>query len=248
MLCLSLGENLNAYIHFSVIFQKFYHYTTLRIHELYLPRPLPTLQTPWSNTSDPDVARFNVLHACLLSLKAWFEVLFALPRSAYIGFSFPCYSHMAHCLISLHKLSALQDVAWDRKLVRRELDLFEVCDRLGEDLEFVVKEYRPDHGEGDLFVKCVKALRTFRARWWADLEGGNSKAGEGKSSGNAPDRAAQHTPAATPVEQTMVGFQGFGGGQEGISDLDMTMFATDEWLADIFNQGWVDTPQVALGR
>jgi hypothetical protein len=232
------------------VFLKYYHHTALRIHELHLPRPLPSLSQSVSTTAEPDMARFNALHACLQTMKAWFATFFSLPQSAYIGLSFPCYSHMAHCLIALHKLSVVQDAAWDRAAARRELDLFEVCDRIEADLDFVVREYRPGCGESDLFVKCGKALKSFRALWWADLMGGgNSNAkGDARAAHSRRRSLAQlpenlHTPATTPSEGEAA-MPGLMTGVEAFSDVDIAMFAGDDWLANIFNQGW-EVPMVA---
>jgi hypothetical protein len=220
----------------------FYHYAILRIHELHLPRSLPTLPAQLSTTAEPDMTRFNALHACLMNIKSWLEIMFALPPSAYIGFSFPVYAHMAHCLISLHKLSALTDSAWDRKLARREIDLFAVCDRLQEDLDVVVREYRQGCGEADLFVKCGKALKTFKALWWKDLEGVILKsAADNKGAGDG----AVDDPTATTPQDGQNAAQGYVLGMEGFGDVDMSMF-NEEWLADMFNQGWMDVP--LMGR
>lgn len=79
---------------------------------------------------------------------------------------------MAHCLLSLYRLSVLDDPAWDRRAVRNKLDLLQICDQLKLGFEELSAKRRLDSGptiEEDGFTKFNMMLRTMKSGWVAEL-------------------------------------------------------------------------------
>ncbi|KAK4654465.1 hypothetical protein QC762_403520 [Podospora pseudocomata] len=142
-------------------------YTELAIHEAAVakPRISPT-------TTVPDLQRYAAMEACLNAIKDWFDRHFSIPSYVYIGMTFSYWCHMAHCLLSLYRLSVLDDPAWDRRAVRNKLDLLRICDQLKLGFEELSAKRRLDSGptiEEDGFTKFNMMLRTMKSGWVAEL-------------------------------------------------------------------------------
>lgn len=119
-----------------------------------------------------DLQRYEAMEGCLSAVKDWFDRHFSIPSHAYIGMTFSYWCHMAHCLLSLYRLSVHDDPAWDRRAVRKKIDLSEICDRLKAGFEEVAAQRRLDAGptvEEDGFAKFAKMVRSMKSNWAAEL-------------------------------------------------------------------------------
>lgn len=185
------------------MFLSHYYYTELRIHEASTNTGIPS-------SSSPDLQRFTALNACLQSLKNWFEVFFHFPRSSFFsGLSFNFCSNFAHCLLSLQRLTALDEPAWDRTTVRNTIDMIAVCERIIGDVEYVMAHRA---APGDLMTNSLKALKSFRAMCRVELT------------------SADETPEKMDVPGlSLDDMAGVVGSTDG-----MALFADDAWLADMF--------------
>jgi len=96
--------------------------TELTIHELSLSKE------PLSDMAD--FQRLESLCICFQSVKSWFNLYFSLPCRDHTSFVFPIYTHLAHCMVALYRLSVFEDPQWDVSLVRQQLDLSLVLDRI----------------------------------------------------------------------------------------------------------------------
>ncbi|PQE19074.1 Zn(II)2Cys6 transcription factor protein [Rutstroemia sp. NJR-2017a BBW] len=103
--------------------------TEVTIHEVGLSKE-PTFDMD-------DFSRLDSLCACLQAAKAWFEIYLNIPGSDYPGFSFPIYTHLAHCIVALYRLSVFEHTNWDIGMVRRELDLSVVLEKVVKMFESV---------------------------------------------------------------------------------------------------------------
>lgn len=87
----------------------------LSIHEIALSSALPT-------TSAPNFGRSEAFFACLRATKNWYDVFLAMPPIMWTGFAMPIFCQLAHCSITLYRLSTLEAVDWDKSIARQTLD------------------------------------------------------------------------------------------------------------------------------
>ncbi|KAF9880075.1 hypothetical protein CkaCkLH20_02029 [Colletotrichum karsti] len=119
----------------------------------------------------PDVARLDILYACLHAVKSWFEHFFTLPPAAYYAIPFPFFAQLSHCTIALYRLTVLEDPVWDRQSVRNTLDLISTLDEVAERFTRVCSEagLNIDVEEGNAFAKAVKTIKGLRGTWETTL-------------------------------------------------------------------------------
>jgi len=135
------------------------HSTTLTVNEVEFSK-LPTL----SNCSD--FYRLEALYVSLNAVKSWFDIFFSIPTTAYVGFPFSIFSQLIHCLISLFKLSTLEDPAWDKGIVRETADVHSILNQIILNMQEANDWY---NAEGGVFTKAAEAFGTIRSRWRVKL-------------------------------------------------------------------------------
>ena len=139
--------------------------TELTVHEIALS------QVP-INTNDSNFEQLKRLYACVESTKSWFEVFFSIPPTDYIGFPFSIFSQLVRCLVTLYRLSTLNDPAWDKNGVREAADLLLILDQVINNMEQVANLAGLDNNdstEGDVFSRTAKKFRSIRPEWEAKL-------------------------------------------------------------------------------
>ncbi len=123
-------------------------------------------------TTYPNFEQLKCLYACIESIKSWFEVFFAIPPIAYIAFPFSIFSQLVHCLVTLYRLSTLNDPAWDKSGVQKTADLLLILDHVINNMEQVTILAGLDNSdstEGDVFSRTAKMFRSIRLGWEAKL-------------------------------------------------------------------------------
>ncbi|KAL1963469.1 hypothetical protein VTN77DRAFT_8370 [Rasamsonia byssochlamydoides] len=135
--------------------------TEVAVNEIALSRA-PLVSVGW----DTDFQALEYLYACLQSIKAWFDVFFKCPPSAYVGFSLLTFAQLGYCIFALHRLSTLNDPAWDTRFVRSTVDFSLVLDRVLNN----VHQARAACGwkighEEDALTKSTKAITALKS-WW----------------------------------------------------------------------------------
>ena len=165
--------------------------------------------------------------------KAWFDVLLSIPYQNFPALPFPIWCQMAHCLVSLYRLSVLDEPPWDRRAVRAELDILTLCDNLESRFSAITSQRRfgnaltPEQAKGDIFAKTSRMLLSLRAGWESDLAGpvvNNAADGpEESAAGSSVDFVDNVTtgPMAIPMRFP-----------------DDTWVADNTWITDIFNVSW----------
>ena len=122
------------------------------------------------NTKHSSFKQLKILHACVESIKSWFEVFFTIPHNDYVGFPFSIFSQLVHCLVILYRLSTLDDPAWDKNGVQETADLLLIVDQLINKLDYAAaKLVIDDSPEADVFSRTAKKLRSIRLEWEAKL-------------------------------------------------------------------------------
>lgn len=123
-------------------------------------------------TNHSDFKHLKRLYACVESIKSWFDVFFTIPPIDYIGFPFSIFSQLLHCLVTLYRLSTLQDPAWDKNGVQETIDLLLTLDQVINNMEQVATVAGLDNSnstEGDVFSRIARELRSIRLEWEAML-------------------------------------------------------------------------------
>ncbi|KAL0944843.1 C6 transcription factor [Colletotrichum truncatum] len=198
------------------------HCTELAIHEI----ALSTRTGACVPANLPDVARLDILYACLHAVKSWFEHFFTLPPASYYAIPFPFFAQLSHCTVSLYRLTVLEDPVWDRASVRNTIDLIATLDEIGDRFMrvFVEAGLNVDVEEGNAFAKAVKTISGLRNTWAATL-------------------GPIVNPATTAVANPGVGGAAVLGGSgvpagPGVGDLELGQFGYDmmdnRWFTDIF--------------
>lgn len=184
--------------------------------------------------------RHEALEACLSAAGDWFDRHFSIPSYVYVGMTFGYWWSMAHCALTLYRLSVLDDHEaggwWDCRAVRKRLDLLSVLDRLEAGFQEAAATRRLASGptvEEDSFSKFARFARSMRNNWAKELAvaGPEQRSGRG---GGVP------VAAGAPMEAGVVNAGG-GGGAGGVDGLNMTFLQPDDseaWIAGLFDMNW----------
>ena len=137
--------------------------TELTINEIALAQ-MPIATDPSS------FKRIEVLYACVKSIKSWFELFFRIPLTDYIEFPFSIFSQLVHCLVTLFRLSTLEDPAWNKHSVKDTADLLLIMDQVISNMDKAAAKFDVDDSpERDVFSRAAKKYRSIRLEWETKL-------------------------------------------------------------------------------
>jgi hypothetical protein len=123
------------------------------------------IETP-SLPNSPEMHRLESLCTCLQGCKSWLDTWLAISPDHHIGISFTVFFQFSRALVSLYKLSTLEDPAWDRNMVRNTANVLEILDRILYNLK---KSSRilsdPDQPEYNVYEKGVKMVQSIKQGW-----------------------------------------------------------------------------------
>ena len=129
-------------------------------------------ELPLTSNSDniPHKKITTFLHA-LYTIKAWLDKFFNIPQSAYPDVTFSMFSQFIHCIVSLFRLSTIDDPNWDRDAVKQTVDLVQVIERFAANVEKVrdARNLVIDNDEEDMFTKSTVLMRRLAAAWSAEI-------------------------------------------------------------------------------
>ncbi|KAJ9165814.1 Transcriptional regulator WAR1 [Coniochaeta hoffmannii] len=188
-------------------------------------------RTPY-NPAKPDLRRYEILSRLANTVKRYFELYWPVAEAYYTAITFAIWCQVAHSLMTLYKLSTLDEPAWDRDALRRDLDLLEVCDLIIRGMDEAGARRRPEMSgmatvppqcpaDTDIFSACGRMIVSMRNAWAAEL-------------------AAQQPDAADPAAADQ-GPADSGGFVENFNAGGLAVpvnFLDDAWLTDIFNVSW----------
>ncbi|KAF3399518.1 hypothetical protein DPV78_007037 [Talaromyces pinophilus] len=106
--------------------------------------PTSTTGVMGSSAAASGFERLDSLWRSVNAIKSWFDVFFSLSSPACRSLSFPFWAQLARCLVTLIRLSVLEDPSWDCVAVRKMADLRLVLDGMAQKLSCT---------EGDLQVE-----------------------------------------------------------------------------------------------
>lgn len=145
---------------------EFSHYTELLIYESAVGKPA----TPWN---EPSLQRFEIYQGCLTSIKAWLDVFFLTPFAVFHSRPFNTYHQIIRVMGCLHKITTIEDPAWNGAAVRKIVDLIPTLDKIignFEQLGVVSALLSPDGGEDEAYAQGVAIFRHLKTCWQGDLE------------------------------------------------------------------------------
>ncbi|OHF02992.1 hypothetical protein CORC01_01750 [Colletotrichum orchidophilum] len=210
------------------------HCTELSIQEIALSNKTGTCVP----ANLPDVARLDILYACLHAVKAWFDHFLTLPPAAYYTTPFLTFAQLSHCTIALYRLSVLEDPVWDRASVRSTIDLIATLDEIGDRFMRVCSEagLNVDVEEGNAFARAVKTIRGLKGTWEASM----APLAKVDAASAAPTAGVEGGASASAAAAAGVLGAGTGAGMgaAGVGEVEMGQFGLDlldnRWFTDIF--------------
>lgn len=166
-----------------------------------------------ASSAAPDMERIAMLSRCVQAARAWFDVFFGLEPTTYAMFGFAMWAQLTHLVISIYRLTLLNEPWWDKDMVRRTIDLGQVLDemldRAGVRSHSAGFEEARDNSEAMFYL--VKSIKTIKAAWGPLL-------------------------APKPTEKATASTEGFDGGSNG------TRATTPELVPGLMDDmdGWMD--------
>lgn len=123
------------------------------------------IQTP-SLPNAPELHRLESLCTSLQASKSWLDIWLSITPEQYMGIPFTMYFQFSRALVSLYKLSTLDDPAWDRNMVRNTANVLEILDRV----QYMMKRCAdhlavPSELEWNIFEKAVKMVQSIKQSW-----------------------------------------------------------------------------------
>ncbi|CAF9905139.1 MAG: hypothetical protein GOMPHAMPRED_003053 [Gomphillus americanus] len=194
--------------------------TELTIHEAAQELPLTSNNDNNNNKSIviPHKKITTFLQA-LYTIKAWLDNFFNLSESAYPDITFSMFSQFIHCIVSLFRLSTIDDPNWDRDVVKQTVDLVQVIERFAMNVEKVrdTRNLVIDNDEEDMFTKSTALMRRLAAAWSAEIAAVGLKKQQQQQQQQDPAAEKQVVPEIEVPPELM--------------DLDLL---DSEWLTEMF--------------
>lgn len=122
------------------------------------------LRSP-ATLNDMDFRRYQVLHCCLSSIKAWLDGFFSKPLDMFA--SMPCnvYSQLFYVFNCLHMITITWNVAW----VRNFVDLYTALDKVIDTFEKLKGAQPPDDEQDESLSSSLKKFCALKTAWQAEM-------------------------------------------------------------------------------
>jgi hypothetical protein len=148
--------------------------------EAYYPKPLDTVLLyistaefiihesalkDVSSPSSPELHRLESLCTCLHAAKSWFDVWITIPGGDYLGMPFTMYFQFSRALVTLYKLSTLEDPAWDKTMVRNTANILEILDRIAYGMKTCAESLNVNDEEWNIFEKGMRMTQSIKQGW-----------------------------------------------------------------------------------
>lgn len=118
-----------------------------------------------------DHRKLETFYIALYSIKAWVDIFFTIPIASYSDITFCLFSQFIHCIVSLYRLSTLDDPSWERNLVKQTLDIIKVTERFGVNVEQArhLRQLAVDNYTDDLFIQSAIMMRRLKEAWSSEI-------------------------------------------------------------------------------
>ncbi|PNP38337.1 hypothetical protein TGAMA5MH_09695 [Trichoderma gamsii] len=151
----------------------------------------------FGGTRIPDSPRIDSMYAGLLAARAWYDTLFLVPLTDFVGMPFSLYIELAQIHALLYRLTTIDDPAWDKEIMRSTADLSTYLDRTIDLFTKADALYPLRGGPEDvsIFGKCTKVLRNVRSSWEPAIS---------QNLGGLPTPSSQVVPGTAPQHTLLV--------------------------------------------
>ncbi|KAJ5278979.1 hypothetical protein N7478_004351 [Penicillium angulare] len=127
------------------------------------------IQTPIYPYS-PELQRLESLYTALQATKNWLDVWLSFSPDFYQGLPFTLFFQFARNIVSLYRLSTLEDPGWDRNMVRSTANILDIIERIIYNMKKcanMVAEANPALREFDkgIFDKGMKMMASIKLGW-----------------------------------------------------------------------------------
>jgi hypothetical protein len=111
------------------------------------------------------------LERCLDCIVSYFDYFCKIPSINYPCVPFAHYSYLSHFIISLYRLTTIDDPAWDVAEVRKRIDVLEIADHFINKMLEVhqTANYVLNDGSMAIFTRFGKIMGFIRDEWAAEL-------------------------------------------------------------------------------
>ncbi|KAK1828938.1 hypothetical protein QBC39DRAFT_358046 [Podospora conica] len=157
-----------------------------------------------ASSAAPDMERLAMLSKCVQCTRAWFDIFFGLDPATYAMFGFSIWAQLSHLIVSLYRLTLLNEPWWDRDMVRRTIDLNQVLDEMLDRMTQVSKE---GGDSKEIMFYPVKSIRAIKAAWAPLLA--PKPTGEATTSTESADLGGSDVPMSEPMPGLMEDFDGW---------------------------------------
>ncbi|KAJ5227234.1 uncharacterized protein N7469_007240 [Penicillium citrinum] len=123
-----------------------------------------TVMKDMSTPSSPELHRLESLCTCLHASKTWFDVYLSIPPETYLGIPFTIYFQFSRALVTLYKLSTLDDPAWDKNMVRNTANILDILDRITYGMK-TANSQDINEAEWNIFDKGAKMAQSIKQGW-----------------------------------------------------------------------------------
>lgn len=124
-----------------------------------------TVMKDMSTPSSPELHRLESLCTCLHASKTWFDVYLSIPPETYLGIPFTIYFQFSRALVTLYKLSTLDDPAWDKNMVRNTANILDILDRITYGMKTCANSQDINGAEWNIFDKGAKMAQSIKQGW-----------------------------------------------------------------------------------
>ncbi|EQL00574.1 Zn(II)2Cys6 transcription factor [Ophiocordyceps sinensis CO18] len=152
-----LREGLPASLHSHYLVQMQIHHAEAQIHSVGI----------FTDQVIPVPMRTNSLFTCTKAATSWVKTFFAMPVSEVPALPFSFYVIWTQTMTVLYKLLVLDDTAWDKEILRNEVDISTLHSRFIDVFTEAIENYYPDTEDKSAtpLSKTPKILRHKMSLW-----------------------------------------------------------------------------------
>ncbi|KAJ5746423.1 hypothetical protein N7520_011605 [Penicillium odoratum] len=123
------------------------------------------IQAP-ADPQSPELYRLESLCAALHATKNWLDVWLSVSPLVYLGMPFTTFFQFSRVIVSLFKLSTLDDPGWDKTMVRNTANILDYLDRTGYNMKRCIDNtMSPDDADWSVLEKGIKMVQSIKQGW-----------------------------------------------------------------------------------
>ncbi|KAJ5949626.1 hypothetical protein N7454_001210, partial [Penicillium verhagenii] len=130
----------------------------LVIHEWAIQAPI--------DPQSPELYRLESLCAALHATKNWLDVWLSVSPFSYHGLPFTTFFQFSRSIVSLFRLSTLEDPGWDKTMVRNTANILDYLDRTHYNMKRCIETaVPPGESEWCTLEKGIKMVQSIKQGW-----------------------------------------------------------------------------------